>query len=162
MVTAGGGGVIVGQTEDLHRLKHLSSTARVSGEYDHDMVGYNYRMTNIQAAVGCAQLERAEEFVARKRDIRRFYNEAFGGRDDITLFPTPAGMESVCWYSGIVLKHGGIESVKDHCGEDAGKRHSESLKVADGLWDRIVTLPCSTGITDDELQTGANTLSEIL
>ena len=65
-VTAGGGGVIAGGDEALlKKLKHLSTTARVTAEYDHDMVGFNYRMTNIQAAVGCAQLERLEEFVAK-------------------------------------------------------------------------------------------------
>lgn len=182
-ITAGGGGVIVGQNENLlHRLKHLSSTARVSTEYDHDMVGYNYRMTNIQAAVGCAQLERLEEFVARKRAIRKFYHEALGKRNDITLFPTPSGIESACWFSGVVLKHGGIESVRTivtkmrekgiECRSFWKPVHlqfpyqnsvrAESLKVADGLWDRIVTLPCSTGITDDELHTVAMALEEIL
>lgn len=183
MVTAGGGGVIVGQNEALlHKLKHLSSTARVSMEYDHDAVGYNYRMTNIQAAVGCAQLERTEEFVARKRAIRKFYNEAFGERDDITLFPNPSGMESACWFSGVVLKHGGMDAVRAvvtgmrkkgiECRSFWKPVHlqlpyqnsiqAESLEVAAGLWDRIVTLPCSTGITDKDLQTVAEALAEIL
>lgn len=183
MVTAGGGGVVVGQNEELlHRLKHLSSTARISVEYDHDMVGYNYRMTNIQAAVGCAQLERVEEFVARKKAIRKFYNEALGGRDDITLFPTSSGMESACWFSGVVLKYGGIESVRTvvakmwekgiECRSFWKPVHlqlpykssirAESLAVANGLWDKIVTLPCSTGITDDDLQTVTKALEEIL
>lgn len=183
MVTAGGGGVIVGQNKELlHKLKHLSSTARVSVEYDHDLVGYNYRMTNIQAAVGCAQLERVEEFVAKKRAIRKFYNEELGGRDDITLFPTPSGMESACWFSGVVLKHGGMESVRTVVAKMREKGiecrsfwkpvhlqlpyqdsiRAESLEVADGLWDKIVTLPCSTGITDDDLQTVTKALEEIL
>jgi len=183
MVTAGGGGVIVGQNEALlSKLKHLSSTARVSTEYDHDMVGYNYRMTNIQAAVGCAQLERVEEFVARKREIRKFYNEALGDRDDITVFPTPSEIESACWFSGIVLKQGGLESVRaivSKLGDRGIESRSfwkpvhmqlpyqnairaKSLKVAESLWDRIVTLPCSTGITDEELWTVVGTLKEIL
>lgn len=183
MVTAGGGGVIVGQDEGLlQKLKHLSSTARVSAEYDHDMVGYNYRMTNLQAAVGCAQMERADEFLSRKRYIRRYYNDVFAGRDDITLFPTPIGTESACWFSGIVLRHGRIEAVRAVVAKmrDEGiecrsfwkpvhrqlpYQHSiraESLCVADGLWDRIVTLPCSTGITDADLQTVAEALMEVL
>lgn len=183
MVTAGGGGVIVGQDEVLlSKLKHLSSTARVSAEYDHDMIGYNYRMTNIQAAVGCAQLERVGEFVARKREIRKLYNEAFGGRDDITLFPTPSEMESACWFSGIVLKQGGLESVRVVVAKMRDKGiecrsfwkpvhlqlpyqnaiRAERLNVADGLWDRIVTLPCSTGITDEELRIVAKAVKEVL
>lgn len=183
MVTAGGGGVIVGQDKALlSKLKHLSSTARVSAEYDHDMIGYNYRMTNIQAAVGCAQLERVEEFVARKKEIRKFYNEAFDRWNGITLFPTPPGMESACWFSGIVLEHGGLESVRDIIAKmrDRGIEcrsfwkpvhlqlpyqnaiRAESFKVADGLWDRIVTLPCSTGITDEELDMVVRAIKEAL
>ena len=76
-VTAGGGAVVGDDETMMKRLKHLSTTARVSAEYDFDMVGFNYRMTNIQAAVGCAQLERAEELVERKRQIRRTCREAF-------------------------------------------------------------------------------------
>lgn len=183
MVTAGGGGVIVGQDKALlSKLKHLSSTARVSAEYDHDMIGYNYRMTNIQAAVGCAQLERVEEFVARKKEIRKFYNEAFDRWNGITLFPTPPEMESACWFSGIVLEHGGLESVRDIIAKmrDRGIEcrsfwkpvhlqlpyqnaiRAESFKVADGLWDRIVTLPCSTGITDEELDMVVRAIKEAL
>lgn len=182
-VTAGGGGVIVGQDETLlSKLKHLSSTARVSTEYDHDMIGYNYRMTNLQAAVGCAQLERVEEFVARKREIRKFYNEAFGGQEDISLFPTPPGMESACWFSGIVLKQGRMESVRTIVAKMRDKGiecrsfwkpvhlqrpyqnaiRAESLETADGLWDRIVTLPCSTGITSEELDIVVRAIKEVL
>ncbi len=103
-VTSGGGGMIIGNdTELMEKIKHLSTTARISTEYDHDMVGFNYRMTNIQAAVGCAQMERAEEFIQKKREIREFYNHAFAGTGSVSLFPVPAEVRSACWFSGIVL-----------------------------------------------------------
>lgn len=182
-VTAGGGGAITGTDEALlKKLKHLSSTARVTAEYDHDMVGYNYRMTNIQAAVGCAQLERLDEFVERKRAIRRFYNNAFHERNDVGLFPASPEAESVCWFSGIVLKQGGIENVRVlvekmrnrgiECRSFWKPVHlqkpyrnalrADSLNIADSLWDRILTLPCSTGITDDELYAVSKNLVEVL
>lgn len=182
-VTSGGGGAIAGRDEALLvKLKHLSSTARVTAEYDHDMVGYNYRMTNIQAAVGCAQLERLDEFVQRKREIRSFYNHAFGGRDDVDVFPISPETESVCWFSGIVLRHGGIERVRSIIEEMRGRGiecrsfwkpvhlqkpygntlQADSLSTSDRLWSRILTLPCSTGITDDELYTVEKNLTEVL
>lgn len=172
-ITCGGGGMVVGDDEELMgRIRHLTTTARVGSEYDFDMVGFNYRMTNIQAAVGCAQMERLKEFVNRKREIRRFYAAGFGDLKDVSVsfFPETAG--SPCWFSGIVLqkdkslddvrrlsvklRERGIESRtfwKPVHLQDPYKGAPCSLTgVAEGLWDRIVTLPCSTGITDDELE----------
>ena len=182
-VTAGGGGMIVGNNESLmNKLKHLSTTARVSLEYDHDMVGYNYRMTNIQAAVGCAQLERSDEFVERKREIRNFYNQQFSELSSCTLFPVPEGVKSSCWFSGIVLQNGGIENIRFLCSQlkksgiesrsfwkpihlqapykDAIK--AKCLDVASDIWCRILTLPCSTNITIDELNYVATKVKELL
>lgn len=182
-ITAGGGGAIVGKDSALlAKLKHLSSTARVTAEYDHDMVGYNYRMTNIQAAVGCAQLERLDEFVHRKREIRNFYNDAFSGRTDVGLFPISPETESACWFSGVVLNWGDFETLKAFISKMRDKGiecrsfwkpvhlqkpyksafQADSLHTADRLWSRILTLPCSTGITNDELCTVAKSLIEVL
>lgn len=182
-VTAGGGGMIVGNDESLmKRLKHLSTTARVTAEYDHDMVGFNYRMTNIQAAVGCAQLERAEEFVEKKREIRTFYNQTFAGQKQVSPFPVPDGVKSSCWFSGIVLNGDGKHEVRSIC-QELKERGIEgrtfwkpihlqkpyenavkaaSLKTATGLWERILTLPCSTNITKEELEYVAAVVKEIL
>ena len=172
-VTAGGGGMVLGDDETLlQKIRHISTTARVTAEYDHDMVGYNYRMTNLQAAVGCAQMERLESFLERKRYIRAFYEKELADTSGISFFPTPEGQESACWFSGIVLKEGGIEKVRRICNalkENGIEARSfwkpvhlqkpyreairaDSLNVAENLWDRIVTLPCSTGITDGELE----------
>lgn len=182
-ITAGGGGMIVGNNETLmKKLKHLSTTARVTSEYDHDMVGFNYRMTNIQAAVGCAQLERLDEFIQKKREIRKFYNQEFTEIEFISSFPVPKGVKSSCWLSGIVLKNGGIDEIRTLCGRlqekgiearsfwkpihlqkpYEGAIKSYSLDEASGLWKRILTLPCSTGITDDEIKYVVNTVKEIL
>ena len=78
--TAGGGGAFLTRNESVANLaRHLSTTARTGKDYSHDMAGFNYRLTNIQAAVGCAQLEQADEFLSRKRAIDATYRAAWNG-----------------------------------------------------------------------------------
>ncbi|MCR5302188.1 MAG: LegC family aminotransferase [Lachnospiraceae bacterium] len=182
-VTSGGGGAIVTDNEEIaKKAKHISTTARISPEYDFDMVGYNYRMTNIQAAVGCAQLERVEEFVNKKRHVRETYNRLLSDLDGIEFFPEPKNTSSSCWFSGIVIKDGGLEKLRSMCKELKEKGieartfwkpihlqepykhaiYADTLEVTDNIWDKILTLPCSTGITDDEIETVADTLRELL
>lgn len=175
--------MIIGNDEELMRkLKHLSTTARVSEEYDHDMVGFNYRMTNIQAAVGCAQLERVGEFVRKKREIRAFYEQSFSRIQNISLFPAPEGEKSACWLSGIVLKEGGTDEVRKLCQEleemgiegrgfwkpihlqkpYQGSVKAQSLDNASNLWKRILVLPCSTNISHNELKYAADAVKTII
>lgn len=182
-VTSGGGGAIVTDNEEISKkAKHISTTARISPEYDFDMVGYNYRMTNIQAAVGCAQLERVEEFVDKKRHIRDSYNRLLNGIDGIEFFPELENIRSSCWFSGIVIKDGNLEKLREICKLLKEKgietrtfwkpihlqkpyKHAvcaDTLEITEGIWDKILTLPCSTGITDDEIKTVADTLRELL
>lgn len=166
-ITAGGGGAVAGNDTDLVALvRHLTTTARVGTDYDHDRVGYNYRMTNLQAAVGCAQLERLDEFVAAKRRIRHRYDQAFAGISGVTAFPQPTWAESACWFSGVVVGADIAEGLRaDLCAQGVDARpfwkpaHLQApyvgapcgrLPVTEALWSRIVTLPCSTGLTDTE------------
>lgn len=190
-ITCGGGGAVIGRDEEqLSHVRHLTSTARVWPDYDFDEVGFNYRMTNIQAAVGVAQMERLGCFVERKREVRNWYRHSFAKLEDsagIHVFPDTQG--GSCWFSGIVLKEGyGLEQVKEVCSKlkDHGiearpfwkpvhlqKPYSNSPVarksisddwrfVADTLWSRIITLPCSANITDWELDTVSRAVLEIL
>ncbi|MBB3312252.1 dTDP-4-amino-4,6-dideoxygalactose transaminase [Rhizobium sp. BK196] len=166
-VTAGGGGAIV--TDDPEKaslFRHLTTTARVGADYDHDMVGYNYRMTNLQAAVGCAQMENLGRFVEVKRNIARKYWEAFSDLAGIAPFPDPEYARSGHWFSGIVVSNRDLGQLADirvrlrEAGIDArpfwkpahlqapyvGAPRTE-MTVCDNLWQRIMTLPCSTGLT---------------
>jgi dTDP-4-amino-4,6-dideoxygalactose transaminase len=162
-VTSGGGGAIVSQDRDfLARAKHLTTTARRGEDYDHDEIGFNYRMTNIQAAVGCAQMERVAELVAAKRRIAARYAEAFAGLP-VTFFPAATWAESASWFSGIVLRGSAREFVRRLNAEGIGARvfwkplHMQKpyvacergpLPITESVWDRVVTLPCSTNLTD--------------
>ena len=168
-VTAGGGGAVCGNDETLvNRVRHLTTTARVGTDYDHDMVGFNYRMTNIQAAVGCAQMELLQRFVARKREISAFYDKRFSVLQCVSPFPQPELAESACWFSGLVLADGDSLSLRTRLREKGIDARPfwkplhlqipfagcprEVLSVSENVWKRIVTLPCSTGITDEELE----------
>ena len=182
-VTAGGGGMVLGNKEELMKnIKHITTTARVTSEYDHDMVGYNYRMTNVQAAIGCAQMERMEKLVDRKRKIRSYYNKEFRKIEGISLFPENSNVRSACWFSGLVLDKGGIEIVREICASLRVKGiesrsfwkpvhlqkpymnsiKADSLERAEHLWDKIITLPCSTNISNSELEQVVNAVKEVI
>lgn len=179
-ITCGGGGAVVGNNKELINLvRHLTTTARVGTEYDFDMVGFNYRMTNIQAAVGCAQMERLEEFVTNKRKVRKFYGERLK-QNKVSFFPTTDG--SSCWFSGVVLPEGQtIDNVRQFCNK-LRERGIEArtfwkpihlqkpyqlaprgnLQISGALWERILTLPCSTNITDEQLNVVVNAVKEVV
>ncbi|MCW5697408.1 MAG: aminotransferase class I/II-fold pyridoxal phosphate-dependent enzyme [Bauldia sp.] len=165
-ITSGGGGMLVGDDLVLvERARHLSTTARVGRDYDHDAVGYNYRMTNIEAAVGLAQIERLDELVARKRVIRARYDAAFAAVDWLTPFPQPQWSESTCWLSGVVVAPSAPVAAAEiidrlqkdnidarpfwkpvHLQRPYAAAPCEPLPVTDDLWNRIVTLPSSAAL----------------
>lgn len=79
-ITTGGGGMIITDNEEFaRRAKHITTTAKVphKWEYIHDEVGYNYRMTNVTAAIGVAQMEKIDEIIENKRQTSKLYNEFF-------------------------------------------------------------------------------------
>lgn len=106
-ITTGGGGMIVTNDEEMaKRAKHLTTTAKVSHqwEYVHDEVGFNYRMPNINAALGCAQMEYLPQFIEEKRTIADQYNQFFYNKD-ITFVSEGPNCRSNYWLNAIVLKN---------------------------------------------------------
>jgi perosamine synthetase len=106
IITTGGGGMIITDDEELARqAKHLTTTAKVphKWEYVHDQVGYNYRMPNLNAAFGCAQLKQLSEFLQSKRDLYERYSEQLSGLNGIRLLKEPAECSSNYWLQTIVL-----------------------------------------------------------
>jgi len=105
-ITTGGGGAILTNDEELGRLaKHITTTAKVPHrwEFNHDMVGYNYRMPNINAALGCAQLEQLPGFLAAKRALAERYRQAFNNTPGIRFFSEPANCQSNYWLNTLLL-----------------------------------------------------------
>lgn len=106
LVTTGGGGAIVTNDQVLaRRAKHLTTTARVAHRWSfiHDQVGYNYRLPNLNAALGCAQLEQLPGFVSRKRTLAQRYVEAFSGMRGAGIFVEPPGTRSNYWLNTLLL-----------------------------------------------------------
>ncbi|HAM84982.1 MAG TPA: LegC family aminotransferase [Butyricimonas sp.] len=105
-ITTGGGGMLLFNDEKLaQKCKHLTTQAKVPHrwEFVHDHIGYNYRMPNINAALGCAQIEHLQEFVDNKRELAQKYIEYFKG-SDITFFSEPAYCKSNYWLNAVLLK----------------------------------------------------------
>lgn len=106
-ITTGGGGMMLFQDEELGRLaKHITTQAKVPHrwEFVHDHIGYNYRMPNINAAMGCAQLEHLDEFVASKREVAGEYAAFFKNMDGIDFFEEPENCFSNYWLNVVILK----------------------------------------------------------
>ena len=105
LVTCGAGGMIVTGSERLaQRARHLTTQAKDDPvEYTHSEIGYNYRLSNVQAAVGCAQLEDVDERVAAKRRIAGVYRDAFSAIDGITVMPEAAWASSARWMYTILV-----------------------------------------------------------
>ena len=106
-ITTGGGGMLLFNDEELGALaKHLTTQAKVPHrwEFRHDHIGYNYRMPNINAALGCAQLEHIEEYVASKRETAKAYKEFFKDIPEIDFFVEPENTRSNYWLNAVILK----------------------------------------------------------
>lgn len=181
-VTCGGGGAVVGtNAQALAQARHLTTTGRVSSDYDYDIVGFNYRMTNLQAAVGCAQMERWSDLVAAKRRIASTYDKAFADQPGLLAFPEAEWAKSACWFSGFWIGDAAPITAQEAIAElnrrGIGARpfwkpvHLQPpysdviagpLSVTHDVWHRIVTLPCSTGLRDDEQAAVIDTVVDLL
>lgn len=168
IVTSGGGGAILTNDERLaDHAKHLTTTAKQPHRWDyvHDEVGYNFRMPNLNAALGCAQLEQLPEFLASKRRLFGRYKEAFEDIEEVRLMEAPSGCESNYWLQTLVLE-GSISACRDEvlkATNDAAVMtrpvwrlmHQLSpyqecprapLPVAESLAERLINLPSSAGL----------------
>lgn len=106
IITTGGGGAILTDDEALaDYAKHLTTTAKVphKWEYVHDEIGYNYRMPNINAALGCAQLEKLEQFLRQKKSLANKYEELLTNLDGVKLFKEPAHSDSNYWLQTLIM-----------------------------------------------------------
>ncbi len=171
IVTSGGGGAVVSRDLNyLDRVRHLTTTGRVGANYDHDIVAYNHRMTNMQAAVGVAQLERLDAFLSRKREVHEVYASMAERFRCLEPFPVASTGRSIRWLSGVYYTGANLglcDAFRSHMNEagiDLRKfwkpihlqlpyqgSPATRMPVADDLWLRIFPLPCSTHITDEQI-----------
>jgi len=108
ILTTGGGGAIVTNDEGLaRRAKHLTTTAKTSHSWAffHDEIGYNYRMPNLNAALGLAQLAQLDNRLSQKRRLAQAYIDVFANHPDLQVFAEPEGTCSNYWLNTLVLAH---------------------------------------------------------
>lgn len=106
IITTGGGGAVLTNNSALAKMaKHLTTTAKVPHKWSffHDQVGYNYRLPNINAALGCAQLEQLPSFLEKKRELARTYLEAFEPVEGVRVFKERDFAKSNYWLNTLVL-----------------------------------------------------------
>ena len=174
LITTGGGGMIVTDDAALaRRAKHLTTQARTSSaEYFHDEVGYNYRLTNMQAAMGVAQMEQLDRFIASKRAIAARYSTAFAQVPGITeqqrrpeadsnrwmyvieVDPELAGIDARGLMAGLGERRIQGRPVWQpmHLGPVHGDCQVLGGAVAERIFDRCASLPCSVSL-DEASQT---------
>lgn len=117
IITTGGGGAILTDDPDVaRRLKHLTTTAKMPHrwEFVHDQIGFNYRLPNLNAALGCAQLEHLPDFLARKRHLADAYRAAFATSENLHFVGEPAGCRSNYWLNAIRLSKPDRDRRDDH------------------------------------------------
>lgn len=184
LITTGEGGMLVTNNPELsNRAKSLRNLCFSQPRYVHEQLGWNYRMTNIQAAIGVAQLERWDEFLNRKRAIGAKYNFLLSDIDQIQLpLSSTKHAENVYWVYGIVMRNGidgttisellaekGIGTRNFFCPMHLqpalihqGLFAEESYPCAEFLWKYGIYLPSGVGITDDEIEYVSQSLKSIL
>lgn len=106
-ITCGGGGILLFQNKEKgDYAKHITTQAKIPHrwEFKHDAIGYNLRMPNINAALGCAQLECIDTILANKRETSRMYKDFFSNIDDISFFDEPKDCKSNFWLNAVLLR----------------------------------------------------------
>ena len=173
IITTGGGGMIVSEdAELLKKAKHLSTQAK-SDEvyYTHDDVGYNYRMTNLQAALGLAQLEQLESFIRIKEQNYKLYKEKLAEIAGLKILNFRADIRSNYWFYAMYCEEayplnrdeiitylsskniqsrpiwGLIHEQMPYSGSRAYK-----IEKAKQYWERVVNVPCSTNLQAEDVQ----------
>jgi dTDP-4-amino-4,6-dideoxygalactose transaminase len=160
--------VVTDEADIAAKIRHLTTTARVSNDYLHDQVGYNYRMTNLQAAVGVAQIERAADLVNRRQQIAKTYEKELASIG-VGFAPQAEWAISSRWLSCVVLSDGNRRFIDEIVDEFAAQQvqvrpfwrpmHEqppysgsicEPIPITDQLWRRVLTLPSSSSLSSED------------
>tara|TARA_Y100000589_G_scaffold218120_1_gene205742 strand:+ start:1272 stop:2429 length:1158 start_codon:yes stop_codon:yes gene_type:complete len=169
-ITTGAGGIFYSNDKIIvNRVKHLSSTAKSSSKYEHNEIGYNYRMSNIQAALGLAQLEQLEEIINQKKLIHINYKQSFNNCKQFTFISNPTWGESSHWLNAIVLKKGILKKIEQlihklrdskiranyfwkplHLQKPYKKSLKSNLSELNDIQERILVLPSSPSLNIEE------------
>ncbi|GAA3181043.1 aminotransferase class I/II-fold pyridoxal phosphate-dependent enzyme [Blastococcus jejuensis] len=183
MTTSGGGMLLTDDAATAERVRYLSTQARQPAvHYEHTEIGYNYRLSNVLAALGLAQLERLDEMIGRRRALRAAYADVFGGTSGVRVFQRPGDEGDNCWLTAVVvdpteagwdaddlraaLDRADIESrplwKPMHQQPVFARARSLVLGAADHLFANGLTLPSGSALTADQVNTVLATLSAFI
>ncbi len=193
IITTSGGGALICHTEKgASRVRFLATQARENRPYYyHESLGYNYRLSNVSAAIGCAQIEELAERVARRRKIHSLYKTGLSDLDGVTVQDNPSeNVSSNFWLSTILIDKDltgktpdevrlalldkGIETrllwrpmnmqpiYADCPYYSESTQNGDTSGVGEWLFDRGLCLPSGSSLTDEEIATVINALREVL
>ncbi|MDK9696772.1 MAG: LegC family aminotransferase [Siculibacillus sp.] len=170
IITTGGGGMVTTDDPELGaRLKHLTTTARLKRgvHFEHDEVGFNYRLPNLNAALGCAQMEQLPGFLAAKRRLAAGYRDLFAGVEGVTFVDEPSGTRSNFWLAAVLFDD---LATRDRFLDEtaalgfetrpcwtlmcdlapyANAPRADDLCGARSIWERLVNIPSSAWMMRD-------------
>lgn len=184
IITTGGGGAVTGKDADtVDHMRYLSTQAKDDPHfYIHHEVGFNYRMTNLQAALGVAQMETLEEFISRKHRNYDLYKELFDGFFYGKLLPFREGVYANQWFYALELN---MESLSCSLRDLILKLEERGVQTR-AIWElihkqkpyqqflayeieravyysgRILNLPCSTQMTEEDVRYAAEIIQEVI
>ncbi|MCI9270104.1 MAG: LegC family aminotransferase [Dorea sp.] len=185
IITTGGGGAIVAKAQgETAHLRYLSTQAKDDPHYYiHDEIGFNYRMTNVQAALGVAQMEKLPEFIKRKQDNYEIYDSGFKDNKKVRLLKYRKNIESNKWFYSIELPMDRMEleireiiltlqndyqvqtrPIWGLIHEQKPYRNDLQYEISRAIYysRNIINIPCSTQITKSEIQRVIEAVTEVV
>lgn len=183
IITTGGGGAVVARDEaQLKHIKYISTQAKDDSlYYIHNEVGYNYRMTNLQAALGVAQLEYLPEFINRKKNNYEMYQEYFSLISDVRLLGFRKGTDANKWFYSLMMPeryagnlHLAIEQLQKkgiqtrpiwgliHQQQPYQSNQAYQIEKAIYYSQRIINIPCSTNLTKAQIKRVIDGIQEVI
>jgi perosamine synthetase len=178
IITTGGGGMIVTDDEVLaKKAKHLTTQAKSDPfEYMHDEIGYNYRLVNVAAAMGVAQMEQLTGFLQRKKEIIAFYKNALAGVGDISFQQVSEEVSPNWWLPTIMTEKQKdvLKILNDNKMQSrpfwvpmnqlrmfANDIYYNHTDRSNHVYQHCLSIPCSTNITDAQLEAVAGKIKEV-
>ena len=172
IITSGGGGIYYSKDKNsVEMVKHLSSTARKSVNYVHDKVGFNFRISNLHAAVGLAQIERMDNIIKKKLSIKEKYAKSFKSNKVIKLIEPIKSTCSSNWLNAIVVSKDLLFNLEElinilnsknirirhywrpiHMQEPYRGCPCSIQEISSNIYSRIIVLPSSTNLTNGEIE----------
>jgi perosamine synthetase len=175
IISTGGGGVIITNDEELaKKAKHLTTQAKVSAmEYIHDEIGFNYRLVNVLAAIGVAQMEQFPELLQNKRRMDQFYRSELKGIGDITFQEVDPNVKANCWLFTLktnkmrelleYLNNNGVQSRPFWMPMNQLEMFKNDLYITESdqsnhVYETSISIPSSAGITQSEMEVVVRTI----